>query len=155
VYEDTATVLFGMPGVRVVEVETERDGVTTVYVVTVDPSRSVCPDCGCSPERVREDVSARLRDVPFGDRRIRVVWCKRRWVCPSSSCRRVTFTESLPNLRLRARLTTRLRRALVVGVADGGGRWPRSPKPMVFRGIPSITRSLMRWIRGWASNRGP
>jgi hypothetical protein len=32
VYEDTATVLFGMPGVRVVEAETERDGVTTVYL---------------------------------------------------------------------------------------------------------------------------
>jgi transposase len=120
VYEDTATVLFGMPGVRVVEAETERDGVTTVYLKTADLSRVACPDCGSLPERQKQNVFTRVRDVPFGDRRIRVVWDKRRWVCPSTSCERVTFTESLPGLLPRKRLTTRLRQALVVGVADGG-----------------------------------
>jgi hypothetical protein len=51
---------------------------------------------------------------------LRLIWHKRRWRCKERLCRRATFTESLPAVRARSRLTTRLRSELGYAVAEQG-----------------------------------
>jgi transposase len=113
-----ATTLFGIDGVEVVEVDAEDDGSATVYVRTAVPV--ACPDCGTRAPRVKQWVSCRPRDVPYGRRRVRVVWIKRRWYCCNQGCRRASFTESLEDLPPRRRLTTRLRGGCAAAVAEHG-----------------------------------
>ncbi|MFE9658120.1 helix-turn-helix domain-containing protein [Micromonospora sp. NPDC006431] len=62
----------------------------------------------------------RPRDLPVGGRRPRLVWAKRRWRCDEPTCRRRSFTESVPAVPPRKRLTTRLRAAAGAAVADQG-----------------------------------
>jgi hypothetical protein len=71
--EDTlATTLFGLDGVDVVEVDTEPDHSTTVYVQTAGVVR--CPDCATVASVGKQRVTCRPRDLPYGGRRVRVVW---------------------------------------------------------------------------------
>jgi transposase len=120
VFEDTATTLFGLTGVRVVEVDPERDGSVTVYVQPADAQAARCQDCSALAVRPKEWVSSRLRDLPCGDRQVRVVSVRRRWFCPTAGCPRGTFTEPLPGLPSGKRLTERLRDGLAAAVAGQG-----------------------------------
>ena len=47
-----------------------------------------------------------------------MIWNKRRWRCKERLCARSSFTESLPAVRTRSRLTTRLRAELGAAVAE-------------------------------------
>src|SRR5512142_892825 len=114
-----ATTLLGLPGVRVVEVDVEADGSLTVYVVT-SGSDIVCPECGSRPGWVKDRVETTARDVAFGDRKLTVVWAKRRWSCPAPTCARRTFTERGPAVAPRRRITARLRQSMAVAVAESG-----------------------------------
>ena len=49
-----------------------------------------------------------------------MVWVKRRWECRVASCPRKTFTESLPGIPPRCRVTSRLRDHAGRLVAEGG-----------------------------------
>jgi hypothetical protein len=120
VAEDTASVLFGVEGLRVTDAEREADGSLTVWVVTDDPGAAACPDCGTVSRRVHEEVLTWPRDLRQGLREVTVAWCKRRWKCSSEGCSRVTFTESLPAIGSRCRLTSRLRGLLGAEVAERG-----------------------------------
>jgi transposase len=136
VADDTASVLFGVEGLRVTDAEREADGSLTVWVVTDDPGAASCPDCGTVSGRVREHLLAWPRDLRQGLDEVTVAWCKRRWVCGSQECPRVTFTESLPAIGPRCRLTSRLRALLGAEVAERGcavteaGRWQHVSWPV-------------------------
>ena len=118
-HEDTtATALLGLEGVNVVEVDTEPDGGVTVYVQTA--VTVACPDCATPASRVKECLAGRVRDMPHGGRRTRVVWCKRRWLCTNDGCPRGSFTESMADLPARARVTPRLRAGCADAVAGSG-----------------------------------
>jgi len=54
----------------------------------------------------------------WGDRQILLRWRKRRWECQNQDCERKTFTESVPAVPPRARLTSRLRTRLGQAVGD-------------------------------------
>ena len=53
-------------------------------------------------------------------RRTELRWNKRRWRCHNPACGRRTFTEALPAIPPRHRLTARLRTSIGAAVADGG-----------------------------------
>jgi transposase len=55
---------------------------------------------------------------PYGATRLRLIWHKRRWRSKERLCERASFTESLPAVRTRSRLTTRLRAELGWAVAE-------------------------------------
>jgi hypothetical protein len=101
-----------------------------------------------------------------------LVWVKRRWYCRERLCPPGSFTESLPAVPLRARLTTRLRERAGKLVVDGicatvvaGGRhlglaWPTvmdavrevaapltdaAPPPVEVLGIDETRRGRPRW----------
>jgi transposase len=70
--------------------------------------------------QVHETVLARPRDLRRGADEVRLHWVKRRWKCGEPSCRRKTFTESVPRVPPRCRVTGRLREQAGAEVADRG-----------------------------------
>src|SRR5512135_2905395 len=101
-----ASRLFALEGAEVAEVDEEPGGGRAVWLVTADPAARVCPGCGTASAHVRERLATGPADVAYGGGQVSVVWVKRRWECRASSCRpRKTFTESLPGVPPRCRVT--------------------------------------------------
>lgn len=115
-----ATRLLGLDGVAVTSVVTGKDGNPMLALVTVDEQARCCPDCGIRSERPHSWVTTRPRDLPVAGRRTELIWNKRRWRCREAVCPRKTFTEALPQIPSRARLTCRLRESAGAGVSDLG-----------------------------------
>jgi transposase len=125
VRQEMASRLYALEGVEVVEVDEVPGGGQRVRVVTADPGARVCPVCGTASELVKERVVTRPADVARGGGRAGVVWVKRRWECRVASCPRGTFTESLPAVPPRCRVTSRLRDHAAGWLLSRGGRWRR------------------------------
>ncbi|GIJ29004.1 hypothetical protein Vqi01_41660 [Micromonospora qiuiae] len=130
-----------------------------------------CPQCGIRAVRVKGWVLTRPRDLPVAGRTIRLRWRKRRWHCDQPGCPRATFTEQVPQVPARARITVRLRQAAGAAVADGnctivqtardlGVSWPvvaaaftahastvlpAEPEPVTVLGIDEVRRGKPCW----------
>ncbi len=111
--------LLALDGFAVATVLVEADLARVVHVVTNDETAAACPSCGVISTSVKGWSTTHPRDVPYGPDPMRLVWHKQRWRCRETRCPRATFTESLPTVPARARLTTRLRAQVGAGVADG------------------------------------
>jgi transposase len=107
--------LFNLPDYDVVEVIRDGHGDRQV-VISTRVSEAACPDCGTLSSRVHQRSRQRLRDVPF-DGPVEVVWVKKRWACAELLCGRRTFTEHTEQVPPRARLTARLKDAILDAVA--------------------------------------
>ena len=88
--------------------------------------RGGVPGLRDGPGPGHDTVLARPRDVRRGGDPVAVWWVKRRWKCDEPGCARKTFTERVPQVPPRCRLTRRLREqagAEVAGAGDhaGGG----------------------------------
>src|SRR5512135_1982226 len=109
---DATSLLFDLPGFRVVSVEGTPLGVRRVVVMQV-AAEHACPRCGVlaggKPYDVRE---MRVKDLPVGHRPLLVIWRKRRYRCRETSCMQRVFTERSEQLPPRHRLTRRLRERL-------------------------------------------
>ena len=115
-----ATVLLGIRGLLVTAVTETPDGQTLAEVIT-DPAFEAarcCPRCGKAATRVKERPRTAPRDVFTGDRQVLLDWRKTRWHCDTPGCEQGTFTEWLPAVKRRARLTSRLRTCLGEAVGD-------------------------------------
>jgi hypothetical protein len=64
VRQDGTTILFGLRGVRVREVERVADGTRLLHVLTDDESAAACPACGVFSSSVRQRRTTRPRDLP-------------------------------------------------------------------------------------------
>jgi transposase len=114
------TLLFGLDGVEVASVRIDEDGTPMLALTTAAEVTRACPTCGVIATRPRSWVATRPRDLPVAGRLTSLTWTKRRWRCVEARCPRATFTESLPQIPPRSRLTMRLREAAGAVVADGG-----------------------------------
>ena len=110
--------MFDLEGLAVERVDRDAFGGRLVHVVTRDDAASACPSCGVFSSAVKGQVSTRPRDIPYGTALLRVVWHKRRWRCRETLCPRGSFTEQVPGVPARARLTGRLRAELGHAVAE-------------------------------------
>lgn len=162
------TLLLGLADVVVDRVELDPDGCRVVHVSTTDTPR-VCPSCAVPSTSVKGWVTTGPRDVAFPVP-TRLVWRKRRWRCRESACARSSFTESIPQLRSRERVTRRLRdvagRAVVLGrtvaqaAREAGLSWPvvhtafvdhatkilpEEPEPVAALGIDETRRGRPRF----------
>jgi transposase len=129
-----ATMLLGIPGLAVTGVARAEDGCPAVGVVTgpdLQEEARCCPDCGARAVKGKETVTTTPRDIRPGDRQLRLRWRKKRWICGNPRCPRGTFTESLPAVRPRSRLTSRLRRRL--GEAAGDELMPAATAARRYR----------------------
>ena len=115
---DAASVIFNLPGYRVVDAVDLPLGGRRVRVQPVDLADG-CPSCGVISVRVHAWMVQRVRDIPHAGR-LEVVVRKPRLVCAEPKCPRGTFTPATEQLPVRARCTTRLRTALLSAVIDSG-----------------------------------
>jgi transposase len=173
VFQDTASVLFGVEGLQVTDAQALPDGTLEVWAVTGDLAAAACPDCGAVSSRRHDTVLARPRDVRRGGDPVAVWWVKRRWKCDEQGCDRKTFTERVPQVPPRCRLTRRLREQAGTEVAGrgitpaeaarhAGISWPvaheafaatadpvleQAPAPVAHLGIDEHRRGRPRWTR--------
>jgi transposase len=114
---DATSLLFDLPGFRVVSCELSPVGVRTAVVMQT-ATEHACPRCGVltggKPYDRRE---SRIKDLPFGRRPLAVVWRKRRYRCPERRCPQRLFTERSVQVPPRHRLTVRLRERLEAAVS--------------------------------------
>jgi Helix-turn-helix domain of transposase family ISL3/zinc-finger of transposase IS204/IS1001/IS1096/IS1165 len=115
---DAASVIFNLPGYRVIDAVDLPLGSRRVKVQPVDLADG-CPACGVVSGRVHAWVVQRVRDVPYAGQ-VEVLVRKPRLVCAEPACPRGTFTPATPQLPARARCTTRLKMALLAAVIDSG-----------------------------------
>jgi transposase len=165
-----ASALFGVAGLRVTEAGHGPGGTLEVWAVTDHPAARVCPDCATPARRVHEYVLALPRDVRRGPVRVDLCWVKRRWKC-ERGCARKTFTEWVPQVPPRCRITGRLREQAGAEVAGrgitpaeaarhAGVSWPvaheafaaaadpvleQPPPPVTCLGIDEHRRGRPRW----------
>ena len=148
-----ATLLLGLEGLAVARVDLAGEGARVVHVVTDDESAAGCPACGVLSTSVKGHANTRPRDVPYGEAPLRLVWHKRRWRCRERACPRGSFTESIPAVPARARVTTRLRVECGAGIADrfscvqAGAEhydisWPVAHAAFVAHVTPALARPL-------------
>jgi hypothetical protein len=171
VFQDTASVLFGVEGLQVTDAQAGPDGTVEVWAVTDYPAAAACPDCRAVSGRRHDTVLARPRDVRRAGDPVAVWWVKFRWKCDAPGCDRKTFTEWLPQLPPRCRLTARLREQAGTEIADrgiapaeaarhAGISWPaahdafaaaagpvldQAPAPVAHLGIDEHRRGRPRW----------
>ena len=115
---DAASVIFNLPGYRVVDAVDLRLGGRRVKVEPVEVEDG-CPACGVVSSRVHAWVEQRVRDIPHAGQVV-VVVRKPRLVCTEPACGRRTFTTATEQLPARARCTTRLKTALLDAVIGSG-----------------------------------
>ena len=115
-----ATLLLGIPGLVVTTVTAEEDGSRTAHVETHPDLREQAREChGCGRRgTIKERPVTEPRDVPWGSQMIRLQWRKMRLECVNTVCPVGTFTEWLPAVPPRARLTDREREEIGSGIGD-------------------------------------
>ena len=119
-FHDTASALFGVEGLQVADVQAGPGGAVEVWAVTDWPTAAACPDCGTVSSRPHETVMTRPLDVRRAGDPVDLRWVKRRWKCAAEACGRKTFTEWVPAVPPRCRITGRLREQAGSEVADRG-----------------------------------
>jgi len=123
---DAASLIFNLPGYRVIDAADLPLGGRRVRVETEDRDDG-CPDCGVISTRVHAWSEQRVKDIPTGGEFVEVVVRKPRLVCVETECSRRTFTQRTEQLPARARCLTRLRQTLLdaviaLGALRAGGR---------------------------------
>lgn len=114
------TLLLGLAGLVAQRVEVDDSGAAVVHLSTSDVDAARCPSCAQLSSRPKQQVTTRPRDLPHGGRGVRLLWHKRRWLCANAECGKRSFTESVPQVPSRARLTSRLRAQAGAAVCDRG-----------------------------------
>ena len=115
---EAASVLFDLPGYRVIDA-VDRPGQVRQVTIASTATEAACPSCGVLSARVHQRVRQRLADVPIAGA-VEVVLVKRRFTCAEQLCARRTFVEATDEVPRRARVTTRLRRAVLEAVVTAG-----------------------------------
>ena len=146
-------------------------GTRRVVVMQVHDEHG-CPRCGTivagRPYDVRESV---VRDLPFGEHPLVVVWRKRRYRCPQEWCEQRVFVERSDEIVGRRRSTQRLRRKLAQADAEfrpyrrvaaeyrvswwlvnrvaveAAAALPVEPPPITMLGIDETRTRRVRWYR--------
>ena len=108
---DAASVIFNLPDHHVIDaVDLPSWGCRVI--TQADSVSDGCSDCGVVSERVHAWCRQRVKDIPHTDG-VELILAKPRLVCGERACPRRTFTQTTPELPLRARCTSRLRRGVL------------------------------------------
>jgi transposase len=143
------TLLLGLEGLAVQHVEIDDTATTVVHLGTSHPDAARCPSCAQLSSRPKQQVTTRPRDLPHGGRGIKLLWHKKRWRCANTDCARASFTESVPVLPGRVRLTSRLRAQAGAAVGDRGATVAQAARdhglswPTVMDAVSAHARAVL------------
>ncbi len=115
---DGSSLLLDLDCVVVESVQRLADGSPVVHVLTAPEWVGICPQCGERSTRDKGSVHTGPRDVQVGPDRPVLRWGKRKWLCPSAVCDRIVFTESVPGVPARARVTPRAKAMMATAVLN-------------------------------------
>lgn len=121
--------LVGLGDVTVLGAIDEPDGPVRVHVETRGP-RPSCPGCD-GPVWVKDRRQVELVDLAAFGRPARLVWHKRRWLCPAEGCEVGSFTESAPHIA-----------AARLAMTDRAGRWVTEQVGRRGRPVSDLAREL-------------
>jgi len=168
---DGSSLLLDLDGVVVESVQRLADGTRLVQVSTAPEWVGICPECGERSTRSKGWVCTAPRDVRVGPDRPVLRWRKRKWLCPSAVCDRKVFTESVPGVPARSRVTPRAKAMMATAVLDKDlsvaavagdyrcgwhtvhdhvvtvvdGALDTEPAPVVVLGIDETRRGKAKW----------
>jgi hypothetical protein len=145
-----------------------RHGMATTLIVTAtrrahltaaDEAARACSSCGVFAVRVKGFVQIRPRHLPYSERRLELVWHKRRWYGTDPAGPRRPFTGQVRQVPAGARITTRVR--VTAGRRAGRGstvvqaaRDLRLSRPTVMTpSAPPDRKGLRRLSNRWRSTR--
>jgi transposase len=137
-----------LPASGQIEVDSLRIEPTFVEVrVHATAPHRPCPDCATRCGRVHSRYERTIRDLPWRGTPVTIRWRTRRFFCDNPECRRVVFSEQLPDLVARRRCgTPRLDRTLVrIGLESGGEPGARLAAKL---GLPTSGDTILRRLRG-------
>jgi transposase len=106
----------GLPGFRVTAITNDGDELL-IGIETIRRAAG-CPSCGVIA-RTKDRLRVVIRDLPCFDRRVKLVWSKRRFFCPEPECPQRTWTESSDELPDRHVLSARAGRECTRAVGEG------------------------------------
>ena len=121
--------LVGLPDVNILGVE-DVPGVAVRVRVELIPSTQGCPECGVFAH-VKDRRPVELVDLSMGGRPMRLVWLKRRFRCPESSCPMGSWTEDDPRIASKRLMMT-----------DRAGRWITEQVGRCARSVSEVAREL-------------
>jgi transposase len=109
-------------------------------------SKSECPICHSTSERVHSYYTRRITDLPWADFKIELLVQIRRFYCINQKCRRLTFSQRLGKaIPAYARRTQRCTNQLqVLGLALGGKAGSRMAKTLK---IPTSADTILTLVR--------
>ncbi|HZM56632.1 MAG TPA: transposase, partial [Acidimicrobiales bacterium] len=94
------------------------------------PSTQGCPECGVIAH-VKDRRRVELVDLSMAGRPMRLLWLKRRFRCPESSCPMGSWTEDDPRIASRRLMMT-----------DRAGRWITEQVGRCARSVSEVAREL-------------
>ena len=112
------SLLLGIEGIRVVDVEVDSDGRRVAQVATDPELAGVVPAARGAVALAEGVGNDPRRDVVIGPDVPILLWRKQKWRCKVAWCECKSFTESLPGIPARSRLTARLRRRAAEAIGD-------------------------------------
>jgi transposase len=112
---DFAELMLGLPGFRVTAVVI--DGDEMLLGIETPRQAAGCPSCGVIA-RTKDRLRVIIRDLPYADRRVKLVWSKRRFCCPERDCPERTWTERHEELPERRVLSARAARECTRAVGE-------------------------------------
>ena len=148
--------LLGLPGFRVTAVA--EDGDELLVGIETIRAAAGCPTCGVIA-RTKDRQRVVIRDLPVFDRRVRLVWSKRRFACPEPDCPTKTWCERSDEFPSRQVLSARAGRECTRAVGEEarsvaslarwlGVAWGTVMAAVRHHGTP-LVEDPDRW--GWSS----
>jgi transposase len=108
-------------------------------------TRCICPICGHHSARTHSRYHRTASDLPWHGISVTLKIHARRFFCDDPSCERKIFCERLPEIRPRARKTSRLEEALLAIALELGGR--AGARLALELGIVAARDTLLRRIK--------
>jgi transposase len=108
-------------------------------------TRCICPICGHHSARTHSRYHRTASDLPWHGISVTLKIHARRFFCDDPSCERKIFCERLPEIRPRARKTSRLEEALLAIALELGGR--AGARLALELGIVAAGDTLLRRIK--------